>query len=141
MSSSTDTLDEESLVYAAGFLDGEGCFTVGRNDKITVTASNSDQQVIEWLKHTFGGSVTHHKRLRKPHHSTMYSWSVVSRDALRLLLAILPYLRVKTDQAIGLILLQNTMSSGGKRISPEIREERDRITLRVKELKHATKGI
>jgi hypothetical protein len=128
--------NEEDLIYAAGFLDGEGCFSIGRHHKITVSASNTDKAVIEWLKKTFGGSVcmnaTH---LRKPNHRQVYSWSVVSNDADRLCKSIVPYLRVKTAQCVGLILMKQTTTAGGKRLEPELLQERDRIALRVKELK------
>lgn len=133
------TWSEEDLAYAAGFLDGEGCFTAGRHWKITVTCSNTDRDVIQWFKDTFGGSTTLHDRKRKPNHRTIHSWTVVSRDAMRLCCAVAPFLKVKADQAMGLIALQQTMGLplNGRCIRDDVREERDRIATRLKELKHA----
>lgn len=129
--------NEETLAYAAGFLDGEGCFFVGRNDKITITCSNTNKAVIDWFKETFGGSSCSTPG-RKTGHRTMFMWQVVSLDALKLLSSIITYLKVKQEQAVGLMLMQATMTKGGKPIRPEIRKERDIISLRVKEAKRAT---
>ena len=50
---------------------------------------------------------------------------------------IVPYLKEKTEQALLLIAIQQTMGIGnGKRLSPEIIEERNYLMNKVKELKH-----
>ena len=137
-----DKWDEVTLSYAAGFLDGEGCFSVDNKDKLHVTCSNTNRPVIEWFKETFGGSISKNAhRKRAPHHRTCYSWVVVARDAHKLCCAIVPFLKEKTEQALLLIAVQQTKTRGGPRsVSPEVSEERTRLKARIKELKHVTWG-
>jgi hypothetical protein len=128
------TWDEDGLAYAAGFLDGEGCFTVGRNWKITVTTENTYRPVVEWLHYHFGGSLTRNSTKRKPNHRPLHRWCVVSQDAYKLCLAVTPYLKEKAPQALLLIAIQQTM---GKywRVPPELADERNRLAGLVKEYK------
>ena len=101
--------DEETLAYAAGFLDGEGCFTVGRHWKITVSCANTNRAVIEWFKATFGGTVSRSSRRRKANHRICWQWCVVSRGADRVCKWVAPYLKEKAPQALLLLSLQQTM--------------------------------
>lgn len=135
----TDKWDEDDLAYVAGFIDGEGCFSVGRNWKITVSCANTHKPVVEWLAAHFGGSFCKNAtRAKKPNHRRIYSWSVVSRDADHFCKAVVPYLRVKTEQALLLIALQQTMTNGGKRLPQFVVDERNRLSKMVKELKHVS---
>lgn len=135
-----DDLDEDDLAYAAGFIDGEGCFSVGKNWKIAVSCANTDRPIVEWLCANFGGSFCRNgTRLKKPTHRRIYAWQVVSRGADRFCKTIAPYLKVKTEQALLLIAIQQTiMKNGGKRLSPELIDERNRLASKVKELKHVS---
>ena len=131
--------EEDDLAYVAGFIDGEGCFSVGKNWKICVSCANTHKPVVEWLQTHFGGSFCKNgTRLKKPNHRRIYSWSVVARDADRFCKAVAPYLRVKAEQALLLIAIQQTMTPGGKRLSEEIIAERNRLSSMVKELKHVS---
>jgi hypothetical protein len=128
-------VETEDLAYAAAFLDGEGCFTVGRHWKITVVCENTYYPVVEWLHRQFGGSLTTH-RPRKANHRPLMRWAVVARDAAKVCLALLPYLKEKVHQAIGLVLLSSTMGrGGGGTVSEAMVEERNRLAERIKALK------
>lgn len=136
-------MDEETLSYAAGFLDGEGCFSTyvrGNNYKIVVSCANSNRPVIEWFRTMFGGSICRNAtRIRKPNHRRMFSWCVVSKDAARFCSMIAPYLKEKCEQALLLIAIQHTMTKGGPNsVSLEIIEERKRLNSILKEKKHVT---
>ena len=88
------------------------------------------------MKEKFGGSIClNATKKRKENHRKVFSWSIVSRQARDFIYLILPYLKIKQNQAIGLLCLQNTITSGGKRLSQNIKDERFRINERVKELK------
>lgn len=132
----TTKWDEEDLIYAAGFLDGEGCFHVQKHDKISILCSNTYKPVIEWLGKTFGGSVHRSKRKRKENHRTIYTWQVVCNDALRVCQAVAPYLKEKTAQALLLITLQQLKTKGGRKLSKDERQERDRLIVIFKGMKH-----
>lgn len=131
-------IDEDILYYTAGFLDGEGCFSVGKNWKVKVSCANTNRPIIEWLKNNFGGSVCKNgTRLRRKNHRRIYSWSLVSRQAADFCRMVVPYLKEKTEQALLLIAIQQTMGiRNGKYVPLEIVEERNYLMNKVKELKH-----
>lgn len=133
-----DNIDEDILLYTAGFLDGEGCFSVQKNWKITVSCANTNRPIIEWLKNNFGGSICKNgTRLRRENHRRIYSWQLVSRQAGEFCKMIAPYLKEKTEQALLLIAIQQTMGKRrGKCVPLEIVEERNYLANKVKELKH-----
>ena len=124
-------IDEEDLAYAAGFIDGEGCLSVGKTWKIAISCSNTDKPTIKWLHKNFGGSYYSSKRKRKPNHRTMHTWQIVSLNAYNFCKMIVPYLKIKTEQALLLIAIQQTMTKGGK-IPPEILKEREYLNSKVK---------
>lgn len=134
--------DDETLPYVAGFLDGEGCFSVDDHRwKIRVSCANTNRPIIEWLQHNFGGSFCKNAtRRRKPHHRRTYSWSVVSRDAHNFCCAVAPYLKEKAEQALLLIAIQQTMGvkRKGRFIPPDVLQERNRLSQKLKELKHVS---
>lgn len=90
------------LSYVAGFFDGEGCVRVARNGgrgftlsaQITQNEHATSTALFAELKDTFGGSISKQTALR-----TKLNWQVTGQNALGFLSAILPYLRLKGDQA------------------------------------------
>lgn len=134
---------EEDLIYAAGFLDGEGCFTAyGPNAKITVAAENTYKPVIVWLHNTFGGTLSNKNKVRKEHHRGTYRWTLVEKQAEEFCKIIVPYLKEKANQALLLMALQYTkgMKLVGNKLHPDVRAERERLMSLLKEAKHATYG-
>lgn len=92
--------------YLAGIIDGEGCITIGRGikkDTINYNAilmvTNTDKNVIQWLKDNFGGNFYDSKPnniVSKP----SYRWRLLKKSDLELLLlSIIPYLIIKKQQA------------------------------------------
>lgn len=133
--------DDDDLAYAAGFIDGEGCFYIDKNWKISISCSNTDKPIIEWLKRKFGGSICKNAtRINKPNHRRVYSWQIVANQAALLLNAIVPYLKIKTEQALILLAIQQTKTNSrdGRRVKENIRLERIRLENRLRELKHVT---
>jgi len=129
------------LAYAAGFLDGEGCFYIegAPHHKIRVSAANTDEGVIRWLQSLFGGSVSQERRQRNPNHRPVWSWQVVSRDAWRMCCTVVPYLKQKAEQALLLIATQQTKGNGGPgTVTSEVRSERQWYADRAKELKYVS---
>src|SRR4051812_46429745 len=93
------TWSDSDLAYAAGYLDGEGCFTVGDDWKIFVTCTNTCRAAISWLQETFGGAVSGPSKVRKPNWRPTYQWKVSSRQASVVVEALLPHLKEKKPQA------------------------------------------
>lgn len=137
--------DDEDLAYAAGFLDGEGCFsTINKKNaaSIRVTVSNTNRPVLLWLKSKFGGCVAPQykdKSKLKLNHRPVYIWNVDSNQANILCNIIVPYLKEKAEQALLLIALHQTKQPRGRRKLPEhIKQQRDYLYKRLVEAKHVS---
>jgi hypothetical protein len=89
------------LAYLAGVIDGEGTVTLTKNNKrdpfrrISVSVSNTDLDLIEWLHAEFGGKVRIRAR-QKAHYKVAYEWRIESDQALNLLKRVTKYLRVRS---------------------------------------------
>lgn len=101
-----DVLSEPEKAYLAGILDGEGhigmtTITVGRSYTVKISLGMSDFQIPLLFKETFGGNVYYKDKQSywNPKWKPQALWSVKSRQAERVLIALLPYLRVKKVQA------------------------------------------
>lgn len=111
-------MDKSQIIWAAGFLDGEGTITIkrvrrsrstmgssyGGQDRYYcayVTCGQSDKplsrQAILRLQKLFGGSVSYYKQ-RGQRWDTV-TWCVVSRNAESCVKTLFPYLIVKKPQA------------------------------------------
>jgi hypothetical protein len=112
-------IDDVDLAYIAGFFDGEGSITIHHNagksprglspnHTLQVSVANTDPRVIVWLRDCFGGrTVMRPSKVAKWRH--VLQWIVRSNAAAEFLKAILPFLRMKREQAEIAIIFQ-----GGK---------------------------
>ena len=111
-------VSEIDLAYAAGILDGEGCITISRKNKpqakfgadyvLFVEVGNTDKRLIEWLHSKFGGRTQHYEP-RTPRAKESYHWYLGFGKAKELLLLLLPYLKLKDEEAKLAIALQETI--------------------------------
>ena len=97
------------LAYFAGLFDGEGCIQIGHNkpqkrkrtEQHTLNckvAMTNKQAVNSYL--IFGGSVcVKQASLKNPNWKDQYVWAVNSNMALHFLEIILPYLKLKREEA------------------------------------------
>ena len=86
------------LAYMAGIIDGEGCVTVN-NGSWRVTMDNTDEGLVLWFG-SFGGTRPKSTQPKNPKHKIVHYWQVTSnREVYRLLMALLPYLKVKRFKA------------------------------------------
>jgi len=146
-------LTEVDLAYAAGILDGEGCINIVKQKRkirrtinkrkyklykiqkpyyrLQVNVCNTQSEVITWLWLNWGGS----RQIRHiPLRRTMFYWYVVSRQAYHFLNDILPYLKLKRNQAKLAIAFQERRKipygSKGKKTDAEwALDEADKILM------------
>lgn len=131
--------DKAKWGYLAGLIDGEGHISITRSDKpafttkrgkiipcpirygIIVAVTNTDFRLMKRLKELFGGSYNGGKPFKgHPNWKPKYQWNVCSnKDKELVLLAVLPYLVLKREQAI--IALEFIRLCNEK--SPEKRQE------------------
>jgi hypothetical protein len=120
--------DKTKYVYLAGIIDGEGSLIVSRSNRGSyfnyygrIHVKNTDYRLIQWLLDKFGGNVHEHLPADLIKHKKAYSWyfSGDAHDKEVLLLALMPYLIVKKEQAK--ILIEFFRMS--REVNPAKREE------------------
>jgi hypothetical protein len=89
--------------YVAGFLDGDGCISLNvpsQPGKITVTFTNTDLKVLQWLQKIIGGKSHLRKRTQAfSHRKQTYNLSTLAYTAIGLLQGLEPYLLLKKSLA------------------------------------------
>jgi hypothetical protein len=131
--------DKAMYGYLAGILDGEGTITICRseymNEKmgkyrhgqryltvgfhVKVQVKNTDMRLMRWLKKRFGGEIYPDKSIRPAHHKDIFVWHHAAESKQEFLLAVLPYLIIKREQAI---VALDFLRLGSSR-NPEKRQE------------------
>jgi hypothetical protein len=87
-----------TLAYAAGLVDADGSITLSRSGKHrkfrspNVHVTNTDINIINFMKHHFGGTIIS-KRTYREHHTPSFSWSIHNTQAINFLKLIQPYMR------------------------------------------------
>ena len=117
-------MTETDLAWAAGFFDGEGSITIARNYgpnlgrglRMKIAVAQVDPAPLLKLHGMFGGCIRYHYRPTRPEHRVAHEWTVGSRDAMRVLSLLLPYLVNKHEQARLAIAFQQGKGATGKRL-------------------------
>jgi hypothetical protein len=105
------TVSNTDWSYLAAMFDGEGTFSIWSHKGISssgmgydstgfrISVCNTNEGLMEWLVSTFGGVYYSHRR-QKEHHKIAYDWRPKGRkNTENVLLGILPYLKIKREQA------------------------------------------
>lgn len=140
----------KKLAYVAGLFDGDGCVHVQnemRKDyrlaRITASVTNTNVDIIKYLKDCFGGYT---KFRQLPSGKTAGTWGLSCKSAVEFLEQILPFMRIKKEQAelaCKLYAISNrrkrTLSRNEKGqfnpVSELDRDEINRLRQKIKELK------
>lgn len=130
----------KDLQYVAGYFDGEGYVGVPKTNgcyNVRVSLSNTYLPALVELQKQFGGVVSAKSKQVKPTHRKTYHWRIGGQPAKEFLIAILPYLDEKKQQAELAILLPRR-KPGNRRTQDDgnILQEQIRIHDEVKRLKH-----
>lgn len=110
---------QTDIAYLAGFVDGEGSITIfrsGRRDHLRFDIYNTNEAVLLWISHTFGGRVHRVGRPSKENWKQEFSWQTGHQQAAAILRACLPYLKVKRLQAE--VFIAYAATSEGRRGKP-----------------------
>jgi len=94
--------DKADYQYLAGILDAEGCLSLYESKRSfdpKIQLPNTDMRVFDFLLEKFGGSVSSSKR----EHRELGNWVLPVRFLESTLLAILPYMVTKREQALLLL--------------------------------------
>jgi len=134
------------LAYLAGFVDGEGCFFIGKFNTVSkptgnvyknyhciLKISNNCQSVLQWINDTFGGRTTLHNKKTKSadRNFITYDCYFTGNCLTELANLLLPYLKIKQKQAEVMIQMRETFPTSGSRgptrPSPETEELRTHL--------------
>lgn len=98
-------MTESEIAYAAGLLEGEGCFDWnGRARYPRIRCESTDRDVIEWLHAKLGGRI-YEPTKKQPHHKQSYMWVLNGRSKVEpLLLAIKPWMKGRRADKIDQLL-------------------------------------
>lgn len=94
-----------TAAYIAGFVDGEGHISLKpgthKNNKVYYTPivkiANTNREIIEWLKASYGGWI-YTKYYKDKQHKDCYCWQLTGPALEGFLLKIQPYLKIKKEQ-------------------------------------------
>ncbi len=100
---------QESIIWAAGFVDGEGNINIqrysstrGRRHRpcynLLLQVDQTSPDPLEKLKGLWGGRISK-KKPQNPRWAPQWHWWVSGKDAAQALAELRPYLLVKRDQA------------------------------------------
>jgi len=124
--------------YLAGIMDSDGYFSIKKSlstGKATYCGIVGMKQVCDkvpfLLKDTFGGSVCNEKPAAA-NRKACFRFSASCREAATLCKSLLPYLKVKRDQAQNIINMNETKSLG-KRLTQDIIDLREKLYTENKE--------
>ncbi len=108
---STRKLTPEAAAYIAGLIDGEGTITltrnhVGENRRLAVSVANTELPLLQFLIDHIGVGKITRKCVVSDRHTPSYCYAIASRQALALLVQVVPYLRSYKRQRAELVLEQ-----------------------------------
>src|SRR3972149_6363917 len=115
----------ENLIYMAGFFDGEGYICIYRRKPskmsntpahyLVVGINNTNYSILEWFNKSYIGTFRLLRASRKPSHKDQWAWLLWSGRAKVFLQDILPYLKIKKQEAITALEFQKRIVSNGYR--------------------------
>ena len=104
------------LAYLAGIVDGEGSISVKSESKkrpyvVYLSVTNTNYDMIKIFETLFGGKVrkrnwsAHQKSKNAANWKPCYEWCISKRQAATAVSKLLPYIRIKSKQAVLLLRL------------------------------------
>ena len=145
---------QTQCAYVAGFVDADGCITVGKSKhegssrypnptySAVVHIGNRNLAVLRKIQALFGGSIRKSKKLCNttvgffPDLNRYQLYGAKARGMLR---AILPYLVVKREEA-ELVLSLNQKQWGWRKLSQAEVDEREQVYQRIKAIHQSRKS-
>lgn len=129
---------KEEIIYLAGFFDADGCITTSTKTCFRLTISNTNLEVLEFIKEKFGGNINNLWLPKNPKHSLAWKWITAKKaDVLVIMCLINPYLIVKKEQSDVLI---NYLTRHPKNEDKEYPKIKDRLR-RLKTDRHYYRGV
>lgn len=137
------------IAWLAGIIDGEGSIFIlkqGRKDRertfnyiLRISVQSADTiMAFECMKITGEGAIMD-AVTKKENQSNTYKWQVNGKKAANILEVLLPYLRVKKDQAIAAIEFQRSTKKHWRNMIAQDYQTQEDFYYKLKELKVSSK--
>lgn len=120
-------MEVEDLAYAAGFLEADGCISVGKHS-LTVKVTNKHLPTLQWFLNTFGGTVN-----QKSTPKDCYDWLIHSHVASAFLEGVRPFLKMKIREADLAMEFHRTLGIKGMKTPVKVKEYREVLKNLIKE--------
>jgi hypothetical protein len=134
---------KEWVIYAAGFIDGEGCISIVRKRKhncfyLCLSVGQVDPKPLQILKSLWAGCIKEHsvKTARQ-----MHFWTVTCRQAQKCISEIEPYLIVKKSQALIALKFAASINSKNRILTKDTIEFRDLLCKQMTAIKQETYSL
>jgi len=110
-------MDLKQIYWAAGFLEGEGCFTKAgsHNNSPEINAVQVQVEPLVTLHDILGGKVTGPFKKTNPKHNSFYKWRVGGSRAAGIIMTLYPILSEKRQKAIAGMLKAWKQQPNGSR--------------------------
>jgi hypothetical protein len=135
-------LNEGQLCYIAGIVDSEGCIRLHRSYRkygcgvsysIEVAVSNTNQKLLNYLRNvTDLGHIT--EKYNGENARNIYRWRLTTYHLKKFLLSIVPFLRIKKEQALLIVRYINITNDDGTKLTLEQIKEKEDIYEKISEL-------
>jgi hypothetical protein len=128
-------MTEAKLAYVAGFVDGEGCFTLSNHGATTLSIINTSKTALLFVQEVLGVGTVNPRKQRV--NKNQYIYRAYGSNCIGIVEKLLPYLIEKKEQAQVLLEYHNTPKTERKPGSRGAHSIVDRETFitRLKELK------
>ena len=150
------TLDRDTIIYLAGVTDSEGYIGIikhKRKERLTpayeprLQVGSTSKELLDLFISTFGGKLIPGRKKSTRGGKEFYHWTIYGVRMVRALQAMLPYLRVKREQAKLVIALQeriwkrSEMVGDSKGVSQAELEAREKLYQQIKGLTGRTRQL
>lgn len=125
--------DLETLIYLAGYFDGEGCVSAHKTRAITVIVQTGDLEVVKMFHYYFKGRLYNCKRTSQTKRA-IQRWVVIGNEAQEFLIYVLPWLRAKRD--VALWALNPTYQKSNAPLSEDEKRLRESTTAQISAINH-----
>jgi hypothetical protein len=133
--SKVNNMSESEASWLAGYLDGDGCVTINKNQRATGTLRLSfdscDIELLESLQKITGVGVINLKSGQKGKHRPAYYWRVSGKETVAILKQIVKYIRCDFKRRRAEIVIANAdvfeRGVGGGPLPPEVQTRRLKI--------------
>jgi len=133
------------LAWLAGIIDGEGSIFImkqSRKDRersfnyiLRISVQSADRIMAKECMLIADDGEAMDAPTKKENHSNTYKWQINGKRAVKVLKEILPYLRVKKDQAISAIEFQETTKKHWRNMTQDDYIHQEEFYYKLKQLK------